>query len=90
MLRIVTGGLALNMSCWQPCAALLPGCNWHTWVVSKGGKGPQHILNALGSELAQLVHQLALQHLQQHGARMVIQGCKCPQGVGDVLAVEVL
>ena len=61
-----------------------------TWVVSQGGKSPQHILDALRSELAQLVHQLALQHLEQHGARVVVQGGKRPQRVGDVLTVEVL
>ena len=59
-------------------------------MVAQGGKGPQHVLNALGSELAQLVHQLTLQHLEQHGARVVVQGGKRPQGVRDVLAVEVL
>ena len=61
-----------------------------TWVVSQGGKSPQHILDALRSELAQLVHQLTLQHLEQHGAGVVVQGGKCPQRVGDVLTVEVL
>ncbi|KAA6428128.1 MAG: hypothetical protein FRX49_01724 [Trebouxia sp. A1-2] len=43
-----------------------------TWVVTQGGKRPQHILDALRSELAQLVHQLTLQHLEQHGARVVV------------------
>lgn len=72
----------------EQCASCL---SWRlTWVMSQGGKSPQHILNALRSELAQLVHQLALQHLEQHGAGVVVQGGKCPQRVGDVLAVEVL
>lgn len=44
-----------------------------TWVVSQGCKGPQHILNALWGELAQLVHQLPLQDLQQHGPRVMVQ-----------------
>lgn len=41
-------------------------------MVSQSCKCPQHILNALWSELAQLVHQLSLQNLEQHGPRMVI------------------
>ena len=44
-----------------------------TWVVSQSCKCPQHILNALWSELAQLVHQLSLQNLEQHGSRMMVQ-----------------
>lgn len=59
-----------------------------TWMVSQGGKGPQHIFNALGGEVRQLVHQLPLQHLEQHGTRVVVQRCKSPQSVAHVLAVE--
>lgn len=65
-------------------------CTLLTWVVSQCSKCPQHILNALRGELTQFVHQLALQDLEQHGAWVVVQGGKGPQGVGDVLAVEVL
>ncbi len=59
-----------------------------TWMVSQGGKGPQHIFNALGGEVRQLVHQLPLQHLEQHGTRVVVQRGKSPQSVAHVLAVE--
>jgi len=59
-----------------------------TWMVSQGGKGPQHVFNALGGEVRQLVHKLPLQHLEQHGTRVVVQRCKSPQSVAHVLAVE--
>ena len=38
--------------------------------------------------MGQLVHQLPLQHLEQHGAWVVVQRCKRPQCVAHVLAVE--
>lgn len=38
--------------------------------------------------MRQLVHQLSLQNLEQHGARVVVQRCKRPQSVAHVLAVE--
>ena len=44
-----------------------------TWMVSQASKGPQHIFNALGGKVRQLVHQLPLQHLEQHGTRVVVQ-----------------
>ena len=59
-----------------------------TWVVAQRGKGPQHIFYPLRGEVGQLVHQLPLQHLEQHGARVMVQRCKRPQGVAHVLAVE--
>lgn len=43
-----------------------------TWVVSQSSERPQHILNALWSELAQLVDQLSLQNLEQHGPRVMV------------------
>lgn len=57
-------------------------------MVPQCSEGPQHVLNALGGEVRQLVHQLSLQHLEQHGAGVMVQRCKRPQSVAHVLAVE--
>ena len=57
-------------------------------MMTKVCKGPQHILDALSSEVGQLVHKLPLQDLEQHWPWMMIEGSKGPESVAHVLTVE--